>query len=59
MLWRRKNDDISKQLSILDQKLEPNKSESKNRQLLKDILRKEVQEAKQSYVEGVKKSVGM
>ncbi len=59
MLWRRKNDDISKQLTILDQKLEPNKGESKNRQLLKDMLKKEVQEAKKSYVEGIKKSVGV
>lgn len=59
ILWKRKNDDISKQLTILEEKLKPIKDESKNRQLLKDILRREVQEAKQKYVEWVKKSVGI
>jgi len=59
MLWKRKNDDIKEQLNILDKKLEPNKGDSKNRQLLKDILRREVQEAKKAYVDNVAKSVGV
>ena len=59
MLWKRKNDDIKGQLNILDKKLEPINGESKNRQLLKDMLRKEVQEAKNKYIEEVKKSVGV
>ena len=43
----------------MDKKLEPINGESKNRQLLKDMLRKEVQEAKNKYIEEVKKSVGV
>ena len=57
MLRKFKNNDIKWALEILDKKLEPNKDDSKNRQILKELLKKEVQEAKTIYVEWVKKSV--
>lgn len=59
MLWRRKNDDIKEELKIMDEKLAPVVGESKNRELLKNLLRKEILEAKKTYVAGVASSVGV
>lgn len=57
MLRRRKNDDIKKQLDIMNEKLKENNDDHVSRKLLKNMLRDAVKEAKNKYVEKSKESV--
>lgn len=53
MLWKLKNDDMKSLLQNLEDKLKPDSSDSKHKQLLKELLSTAVLEAKKAYVKWV------